>query len=54
LTKVDAAAITLELRLHAGDAAARDGLRTKMLSALPRRFVEAKIGSSSTELPAFS
>jgi small conductance mechanosensitive channel len=54
LTKVDAAAITLELRLQAPDAAARDGLRTKMLIALPRRFAEAKIGSSGSELPAFS
>jgi small conductance mechanosensitive channel len=54
LTKVDATAITLELRLHAQDAAARDGLRTKMLIALPRRFAEAKIGSSGADLPAFA
>jgi small conductance mechanosensitive channel len=54
LTKVDAAAITLELRLKATDAAARDALRSKMLSAMPRRFAEAKIGSSGAELPAFS
>jgi small conductance mechanosensitive channel len=54
LTKVDAAAITLELRFKAADAAGRDTLRSKMLAALPRRFAEAKIGSSGTELPAFS
>jgi small conductance mechanosensitive channel len=54
LTKVDAAAITLELRLQAPDAVGRDRLRSKMLSALSRRFLEAKIGSSGTELPAFS
>jgi small conductance mechanosensitive channel len=54
LTKIDAAAITLELRFKAADAAARDALRSKMLTALPRRFAEAKIGSSGTELPAFS
>jgi small conductance mechanosensitive channel len=54
LTKVDATAITLELRLHAPDAANRDGFRSKMLTALPRRFAEAKMGSSGTELPAFS
>jgi small conductance mechanosensitive channel len=54
LIKVDAAAITLELRLQAADAATRDGLRSTMLTALPRRFAEAKIGSSGTELPAFS
>jgi small conductance mechanosensitive channel len=54
LTKVDAAAITLELRLQAPDAAGRDAFRSKMLTALPRRFAEAKIGSSGGELPAFS
>jgi len=54
LTKVDASAITLELRLQAPDAAARDALRTKMLSSLPHRFSEAKIGSSSADLPSFA
>jgi small conductance mechanosensitive channel len=54
LTKVDAATITLELRLHAADVAGRDGLRSQLLMTLPARFVEAKIGSSSTELPAFT
>ena len=54
LTKIDAAAITLELRFKAADAAGRDPLRSKMLATLPRRFAEAKIGSSGTELPAFS
>jgi small conductance mechanosensitive channel len=53
LTKIDAAAITLELRFKAADAAGRDALRSKMLTALPRRFAEGKIGSSGTELPAF-
>jgi small conductance mechanosensitive channel len=54
LTKVDAAAMTLELRLQAQDAAGRDTIRSTMLTTLPRRFAEAKIGSSSAELPAFS
>jgi small conductance mechanosensitive channel len=54
LTKVDASAITLELRLQASDAAGRDALRSKLLAALPPRFVDAKIGSSSAELPAVS
>jgi small conductance mechanosensitive channel len=54
LTKIDAATITLELRFKAADAAGRDALRSKILTALPRRFAEAKIGSSGTELPAFS
>jgi small conductance mechanosensitive channel len=54
LTKVDATAITLELRLQAADAAGRDTLRSTLLAALPPRFIEAKIGSSSAELPAVS
>ncbi|HXP67372.1 MAG TPA: mechanosensitive ion channel family protein [Steroidobacteraceae bacterium] len=54
LTKIDAAAITLELRLKAANAGGRDVLRSKMLTTLPQRFAEAKIGSSGTELPAFS
>lgn len=54
LTKVDAAAITLELRLQAPDAAARDQLHSKMLSALSRRFTQQKVGTSGAELPAFS
>jgi len=54
LTKVDATAITLELRLQAVDAAAREALRSKLLAALPTRFLAAKIGSSSAELPAVS
>jgi hypothetical protein len=44
----------LELRFKAADAASRDAVRSKMLTALPVRFAEAKIGSSGTELPAFS
>jgi small-conductance mechanosensitive channel len=54
LTKVEPAAITLELRLQAADAAGRDTLRSKMLAALPPRFVAAKIGTSTAELPAVS
>jgi len=54
LTKIDAAAITLELRFKAADAAGRDALRSKILATLPHRFAEAKIGSSSAELPVFS
>jgi small-conductance mechanosensitive channel len=54
LTKVDPTAITLELRLRAPDAAGRDALRGAMLTALPQRFVAAKIGAGSPELPAAS
>jgi len=45
---VDAAAITLELRFKATDAAGRDTLRSKMLTSLPVRFAEAKIPSADT------
>ena len=54
LTKIDAAAITLELRFRAADAAGRDAARSKVLTTLPHRFAEAKIGSSGAELPVFS
>jgi small-conductance mechanosensitive channel len=54
LTKIDAAAITLELRFKAADAAGRDALRSKILTTLPHRFAEAKIGSSGAELPTFA
>jgi small-conductance mechanosensitive channel len=54
LTKVESAALTLELRLQAPDAAARDALRSKLLGVLSGRFAEAKVGSSGADLPAFS
>jgi small conductance mechanosensitive channel len=54
LTKIDAAAITLELRLQAADMAGRDVLRSKMLTALLKQFMDAKIGSSTGDLPSFS
>jgi small conductance mechanosensitive channel len=54
LTKVDAAGVTLELRLVAPDAAKRDSLRSQMLGQLSQRFGEAKIGSSGADTPAFS
>jgi small-conductance mechanosensitive channel len=54
LTKIDPSSITLELRFKAADAGGRDVLRSKMLTTLPHRFAEAKIGSSSTDLPSFA
>ncbi len=54
LTKVDSTAITLELRLLAGDAAARDSLRSKLLVALAKRFAEAHVGSAGGDTPTFS
>jgi len=54
LTKVDAAGITLELRLMAPDAAGRNTLRSNLLVKLSQRFAEAKIGSGGADTPAFS
>ena len=54
LTKMDAASITLELRLVATGAGGRDVLRSKLLVDLAQRFSEQKIDPSDTDLPAFS
>jgi small-conductance mechanosensitive channel len=54
LTKVDAGALTLDLRLQASDAASRDTLRSAMLAKLAQRFAEARIGSAGADAPAFS
>jgi small conductance mechanosensitive channel len=54
LTKVDAASITLELRFKAADAASRDTVRSALLTALPGKFRDAKLGSNGTDLPSFS
>jgi small conductance mechanosensitive channel len=54
LTKMDAASITLELRLVAADAGGRDSLRSKILVKLAERFSEQGIDPSNSELPTFS
>jgi small-conductance mechanosensitive channel len=54
LTKVEASALTLELRLQAHDAAGRDALRSNLLTQLARRFADAKLGSGANELPSFA
>jgi len=54
LTRVDATAFTLELRLRAQDAAGRDALRSKMLAELAHRFSAARLGSSGAEAATFS
>jgi small conductance mechanosensitive channel len=53
LIKVDAAAISLDLRLRAADATGRDTLRAQMLGSLSQRFAQSKIGTSGPELPSF-
>jgi small conductance mechanosensitive channel len=54
LTKIEAAAVTLELRFLARDSAGRATLRSKILAELAQRFDEAHIGSGGSETRAFS
>jgi small-conductance mechanosensitive channel len=54
LTKVDADAVTLELRLVAKDAADRDKLRSTLLAELSQRFAEAHLGGSGAAPATFS
>jgi small conductance mechanosensitive channel len=54
LTKVDATAVTLELRLRANDSAHRDTLRSTLLGALARRFAAAHLGAVGNEAPTFA
>jgi small-conductance mechanosensitive channel len=54
LTKVDATAMTLELRLRANDSAQRDTLRSTLLAQLARRFAEAHIQGSGAEAATFA
>jgi small conductance mechanosensitive channel len=54
LTKVEAGAVTLELRLLAEDVAGRDLLRSRMLATLAQRFADAKLGASGSEAPTFA
>jgi small-conductance mechanosensitive channel len=54
LTKVEAMAITIELRLSARDDADRAALRSRILAALAQRFAAAQIGSAGAETPVFS
>jgi small-conductance mechanosensitive channel len=53
VTKVEATAVTLELKLLARDAADRATLHSKMLAELARQFAAAKLGASS-DTPTFS
>jgi small-conductance mechanosensitive channel len=54
LTKMDAAALTLELRLHAPDAAGRDALRSNLIAQLAQRFSAANVDAGDAELPTFT
>ena len=52
LTKVEAAAAVLELRVQAPDGATRDSVRTTLLSKLARRFNDANLAVGA-ERPTF-
>jgi small conductance mechanosensitive channel len=54
LTKVEADAVTLELRLVAKDAADRDKLRSMLLAELAHRFAEAHLGGAGAAPATFS
>jgi small-conductance mechanosensitive channel len=54
LIKVDAASVSLELRMVAPDAAARDALRSKVIDELAGRFARQHLGTNGSELPAFA
>jgi small-conductance mechanosensitive channel len=53
LTKVEATAAVLELRVRAPDAASRDTLRAGLLAKLTQRFTDAGL-AIGTERPSFS
>ena len=53
LTKVEATAAVLELRVQASDAASRDKVRATLLSELSRRFTEPGL-SVGADRPSFS
>jgi small-conductance mechanosensitive channel len=54
LTKVEAEAVTLELRLVANDGPHRDKLRSSLLADLSRRFAEAQLSGSGAAAATFS
>ena len=54
LTKIEATAVTLELKFLAHDSAGRATLRSKILAELAQRFDDAHIGAAGSERPAFS
>jgi small conductance mechanosensitive channel len=54
LTKVEAEAVTLELRLVAHDGPHRDKLRSTLLVELSRRFAEAQLSGSGAAAATFS
>jgi len=54
LTRMEAAAAVLELRLQAPDAASRESLRSRLLVALAQRFAQAGFGVGAAEPASFA
>jgi small-conductance mechanosensitive channel len=54
LTKVEDAAVTVELRMLAPNTGQRDALRSTVMATLAARFGAAKTGSGATESASFS
>jgi len=54
LTKMDASAAVLELRVQAPDAARRDSLRSALVGCLAQRFGQFALPAPGTERPSFA
>jgi small conductance mechanosensitive channel len=54
LTKMDATAAVLELRVHAPDLARRDALRSTLVTRLAQRFSEFALPGATAERPSFA
>jgi hypothetical protein len=54
VTKVDADAVHLELRLAGPDANGREALRSRVMSELAKRFADGKAALPGGPLPTFS
>ena len=54
LTRIEAAAAVIELRIRAPDAADRDALRSKLVAALATNFAKSGLDSQGTERASFA
>jgi small conductance mechanosensitive channel len=54
LTRIEAAAAVIELRIRAPDAADRDALRSKLVAALAHHFADSGLDSQGSERASFA
>jgi small conductance mechanosensitive channel len=54
LTRIEAAAAVIELRIRAPDAADRDALRSKLVAALAQHFADSGLDAPGTERASFA